>query len=230
MENLFYDPLIEPTDKEFELNEGESKHASRVLRMHEGEELFLLDGRGGLYQTKILSVGKKCRLQILESTFVERPKQEIHIAVAPTKLMERMEWFVEKATEIGVTEISWLMCQNSERKVIKNERIEKILVSAMKQSKRRFLPKVNELMKLNEFLEKHPKGAVAHCFEDRERKTIREVYETTNFPILIGPEGDFSREELDKIKKFDYAGITLGETRLRTETAALVACMQCVYL
>jgi len=229
--NLFYDPEIEAGAEEFQLNEEESRHACKVLRMKTGDKLHVLNGNGDLFTTEIIdSHAKKCVLKILGVFHEEKPSKEIHIAVAPTKNMDRIEWFVEKATEIGVTEISWILCKNSERKIIKNERLEKIAVSAMKQSKRLYLPQINELISLKDFLKKFPKGAVAHCFDGREQTVLKEIFQATNFPILIGPEGDFSLEEVQLIENLDYKGITLGKNRLRTETAALVACMQCVFL
>lgn len=229
--NLFYDPEIETGAEEFQLNEEESRHACKVLRMKNGDQLYLLNGRGALFTAEILDAQtKKCRLKIHSFEQQQLLGKEVHIAVAPTKNMDRIEWFVEKATEIGVTEISWILCKNSERKIVKNERMEKIAVSAMKQSKRLFLPKINELTTLKEFLKMHPEGAIAHCFEGEKQTTIREIFKSHNFPVLIGPEGDFSREEVELLTKNAYKGITLGENRLRTETAALVACMQCVFL
>lgn len=229
--NLFYDPEIEAGAEEFQLNEEESRHACKVLRMKNGDRLHLLNGRGALFTAEILDAAtKKCRLKICASEQQKSPEKEIHIAVAPTKNIDRIEWFVEKATEIGVTEISWILCRNSERKVVKNERIEKIAISAMKQSKRLFLPKINELITLKDFLKTHPEGAIAHCFEGEDQTTIREIFKPDHFPVLIGPEGDFSREEVELLTKNAYKGITLGENRLRTETAALVACMQCVFV
>ena len=229
--NLFYDPLINTNLKEFQLNEEESRHACKVLRLKIGDTLHVLNGKGYLFTTEILdSHAKKCLLKIVKVYHEEKPSKEIHIAVAPTKNMDRMEWFVEKATEIGITEISWILCKNSERKIVKNERLEKIAISAIKQSKRLYLPQINELISLKDFLKKFPKGAIAHCFDGREQTTIKEVFQPANCPILIGPEGDFSLEEVQLIENLDYKGITLGKNRLRTETAALVACMQTVFL
>lgn len=229
--NLFYDSSISQDDQEFILNETESHHALRVMRMNVGDTLFLINGRGSLFETLIQSThGKKCTLSIQKVTTEEPKAKEIHIAVAPTKNMDRNEWFVEKATEIGITEISWILGDNSERKVIKNDRIEKTAIAALKQSNRLFMPKINELVSLADFIQHHPNGAVAHCYDNQEKKEIKTVFQPQNFPILIGPEGDFSTKEVDLLKKSGYQGITLGENRLRTETAALVACMQCVFL
>lgn len=228
--NLFYDSLIENFDKSFILSEEESHHALRVLRMKKGDTLNLINGKGSLFTTEIIGTeGKKCHLNILDVKTVVKSEKEVHIAIAPTKNMDRNEWFVEKATEIGITEISWILCDNSERKIIKNERIEKTVISAIKQSNRLFIPKINELIPLKEFVKKHPTGAIAHCYNNQEKKEIKEIYKLQNFPILIGPEGDFSLDELRFIKDFNYNGISLGENRLRTETAALVACFQCVF-
>lgn len=228
---LFYDSTILLSDKQFLLNEEESRHACKVLRMKTGDKLYLLDGKGHLFTTEILDAQtKKCLLAIQDVKEENPYKKEIHIALAPTKNLDRIEWFVEKATEIGVTEITWLLCKNSERKVVKNERLEKIAISAMKQSKRLYLPKINELISLKEFVKKHPTGAIAHCFDGEQQVALKEVFQNQNFPILIGPEGDFSKDELDAILKGNYKGITLGKNRLRTETAALVACMQSVFL
>jgi len=229
--NLFYDPTIEPNATDFLLNEEESRHACKVMRMKNGDTLHLLDGKGHLFTTTIKdSQTKKCLVKI-ENVQQEVPTQKhIHIAIAPTKNMDRLEWFVEKAIEIGVTEISLILCKNSERKVVKIERLHKIAIAAMKQSKRFYLPTIHEMVTLKEFLKEHPRGAIAHCFDDKAQTTIAKLFEPTNFPILIGPEGDFSLDELEMVEKCDYKGITLGKNRLRTETAALVACMQCVYL
>jgi 16S rRNA (uracil1498-N3)-methyltransferase len=228
---LFYDSSISISDTQFLLNEEESRHACKVLRMKSGDALFLLDGKGHLFTTEIIDAqSKKCVLKIKEVKSEVYPNVDIHIAVAPTKNLDRIEWFVEKATEIGITEITWILCKNSERKVVKNERLEKIAISAMKQSKRLYLPKINELTSLKDFLKKHPKGAVAHCFENQQQVELKGVFEEKNFPILIGPEGDFSKEEVDMLLQNNYVGITLGKNRLRTETAALVACMQCVFI
>lgn len=229
--NLFYDPLINSKETIFFLNEEESRHACKVLRMQVGDILHILDGKGSLFTTEIVdNQPKKCQVKIVDTHFEPQPEKEIHIAMAPTKNMDRIEWFVEKATEIGVTEITWIQTKNTERKVVKNERILKIAIAAMKQSKRLHLPTINELTKLKNFLKQHHAGAIAHCFDKQEQYELKAVFQPTNFPILIGPEGDFTLEELKEVEKLSYKGITLGKNRLRTETAALVACMQSVML
>jgi 16S rRNA (uracil1498-N3)-methyltransferase len=154
----------------------------------------------------------------------KHPKEnQIHIAIAPTKNMERLEWFVEKATEIGITEISLIKCQNSERREVKIERLEKILISAVKQSGRYFMPQLNPLVKWTDFLQNNPNGLIAHCREGEKMKIDTSFQ---NKVIVIGPEGDFTLEEIELALTTGYVPITLGQNRLRTETAALVACMQ----
>jgi 16S rRNA (uracil1498-N3)-methyltransferase len=224
--HLFYVPELIPTTKSMYLSEDESKHACRVLRLKMNDEVSLLDGVGGVYHARIDEDNpKKCLLQIISVTKEIKPKHEVHIAIAPTKNMDRIEWFVEKATEIGMTELTLIICDHSERKIVKTERLEKILISAMKQSKRTFIPKLNPVITFSDFIKEHTQGALAHC-EDGDKKTLKSVFQTTNYPILIGPEGDFSLKEIvaAKSKSFDF--ITLGNTRLRTETAGLYACVQ----
>jgi 16S rRNA (uracil1498-N3)-methyltransferase len=136
---------------------------------------------------------------------------------------------LEKTTELGIDEITLLLCKNSERKQIKEDRLEKILVSAMKQSKRTHLPKLNTLIPFKEFIKKHPHAALAHCFEN-DKTTLQDVFRTNDYPILIGPEGDFSLDEIETAQKAGYDFVTLGKNRLRTETAGLYACMQCLLI
>lgn len=226
--NSFYVPSLTVDAKQVILSEEESKHACRVLRLKNGDKVALLDGKGGTYLAEIADDHpKRCQLQIQSVEITEKQTKSIHIAVAPTKNMDRMEWFLEKATELGVTEVTFLVCQNSERKALKLDRLEKIIVSAMKQSKRTYLPILHDLISIKDFLVIYPKGAVAHCFSE-EKKSLQSIFEIANFPILIGPEGDFSLEEIRLLQESGYQAITLGENRLRTETAALFACMQAV--
>jgi len=224
--HLFYVPELTSVTKSIYLSEDESKHACRVLRLKMNDEVSLLDGVGGVYHARIEEDNpKKCLLQIISVKQESNPTYEVHIAIAPTKNMDRIEWFVEKATEIGMTELSLIICDHSERKIVKTERIEKILVSAIKQSKRTFIPKLNPVVSFNEFIQQHPKGALAHC-EEGEKKTLQSVFQATNYPILIGPEGDFSSKEIVAAKVKGYDLIILGNTRLRTETAGIYACIQ----
>lgn len=222
---LFYDAHIELDAAMHQLSEEESKHIVRVLRMQEGDELAIVNGKGGYFETKIsIAHPKRCQVEIVKAEQSEPLKHDLHIALGPTKVMDRIEWFVEKATEIGITEISFIQGKNSERVKLKLDRIEKKVVSAMKQSKRRFLPKINKLVSVSDFIQQHPNGLIAHC-EDGEKSTILEAFQPIDCPILIGPEGDFTLDEIELAMENGYKTITLGENRLRTETAALYACV-----
>ena len=224
--NSFYISNINPDSKQITLSEEESKHACRVLRLQNNDKLILLDGKGGTYEAEIQDAHPKhCEVAILNYTFEAESSKKIHIAIAPTKNMERIEWFLEKVTELGITEVTFLLCKNSERKQIKEDRLEKIVVAAMKQSQRTHLPKLNGMVNFKDFLKLHSKGAVAHCYEG-SKLTLNNVFKPSYYPILIGPEGDFSLEEIELAQKAGYDFITLGKNRLRTETAGLYACMQ----
>lgn len=224
--NLDQEEIILPAE--------ESKHAARVLRMKEGDSLEIVNGSGYIFEGEIrISDPKNVVVAKRSLTKVEADKHHIHIAIAPTKMNDRIEWFLEKATELGVHEISLILCDNSERKVVKIERYQKIVVSALKQSKRLHMPKLNDLISFDKFLEKHPEGLIAHCYEEEERNTsiYKELvnnssrWTTGNLPVLIGPEGDFSKNEVEKALNSGYQAVTLGKTRLRTETAGVYACM-----
>lgn len=222
---LFYTPDIALNN---ELPEEEAAHCLRVLRLSSGDKIELTDGKGSFYDAVIDSVtGKHCMVRI-ENSFSPQPlwKGHFHLAVAPTKNMERMEWLVEKATEIGVDEFSFLNCRFSERKVIKNERLEKIVVSAMKQSLKAVKPLLNPMTDFHKFV-KMPfdgKKYIAHCYEG-ERHLLKEALRVgEDALVLIGPEGDFSTQEVEQALAAGFEPISLGRSRLRTETAALVAC------
>jgi 16S rRNA (uracil1498-N3)-methyltransferase len=224
--HLFYDPSIKIESNSHVLNEEESKHACKVMRLQMGNQILILDGVGNAFTCEIiLDNPKKCEVKIL--SFVSNPKDhpEIHIAIAPTKNIDRIEWFLEKATEIGITEITPIICSNSERKIIKEDRLLKILVSAMKQSKRLHLPILHSVCSFSEFIEANPNGLIAHCYPS-EKFELENVFEPKNCPILIGPEGDFSEQETSKALLKGYKTITLGKNRLRTETAGLYAVMK----
>lgn len=221
--NRFYTPDLSLHSKEILLSESESKHAIQVLRLQLDSELELINGQGISATGKIIDPNSK-KTKVTICSIQEHPiEKSIHIAIAPTKNMDRMEWFVEKATEIGVTEISFINCQNSERKEIKLERIEKVILSAVKQSGRYYFPVVHPMIKWKQFIENYPSGLIAHCRIGEKKRII-------DYPnpavILIGPEGDFTQAEIDQAIKSRYKPISLGENRLRTETAALVACIE----
>lgn len=222
----FYLEHITNEEKSITFPEDESKHICRVLRMKTGDKLSIVNGKGWEFEAEIFDDHpKRCSVNILSSNFEEKLPYHIHIAVAPTKNMERIEWFLEKATEIGVDEVSFIEGENSERSKLKYERLEKILIAAMKQSKRKWKPQLNELIKVSQFLEENPNGLFAHCYSG-EKTTITKSILAENTPILIGPEGDFSENEVQKALKFNYKSISLGQNRLRTETAALFACAE----
>ncbi len=223
---LFYVPNI--NSNEVVLDETESKHAVRVLRLVVGNTVQLVDGKGGFYDAEITDANpKKCRLTI-KKTIREFGKKNfrLHMAVAPTKNIDRFEWFLEKATEIGVDEITPLFSEHSERKSVKPERLEKILVSAMKQSVKAYLPQLNEMVSFNDFIESctTENRFIAHCYEGEKDHLKNVVNKNKDVVILIGPEGDFSPEEVEQAKKYFFKEVSLGTARLRTETAAVVAC------
>jgi 16S rRNA (uracil1498-N3)-methyltransferase len=220
---LFY---IQNPEKEIVLSSEESKHATKVLRKKEGDILNFTDGKGGFYKAEItVADSRKCRLQIINSE--QKRKQHsyhLHIAIAPTKNMDRYEWFLEKATEIGIDEITPIICDHSERKVLKTERCNRILLSAMKQSLKFHLPKLNEAIILKDFLGKNFEGHqyIAHC-EDGEKTELRKEEKANKTTVLIGPEGDFSPAEIEIALQNQFNAVSLGKSRLRTETAGLVA-------
>ena len=227
---IFYEPSITGKETSFTLNAEESAHACRVLRMKEGDELTVLNGRGLVLNGKISDASPKgCIIIPREIEQQDLSPVSIHIAIASTKNSDRMEWLFEKATEIGITEFTLLSCRNSERKNIREDRLEKILISAMKQSQRSYLPILNPIIGFKEFIQNHPNGLIAHC-EKTDKKTIENAWSPINCPILIGPEGDFSTDEIQLALTNGYTPITLGENRLRTETAGLAACMHAVLM
>ncbi|QNF35250.1 16S rRNA (uracil(1498)-N(3))-methyltransferase [Adhaeribacter swui] len=223
--HLFYTPDINQDN--YILTEDESKHSIRVLRLNKGDKVNLIDGQGGFYTAEITDANpKKCALQIINQVqhFGEKPFK-VHIAVAPTKNLDRMEWFVEKAVEIGVDEISFLLCEHSERKQVNMDRLQKIAVSAMKQSVKAYLPQLNALQPFPAFIKQTKPGNtyIAHL-EEHQQIALSQVTVSENMCILIGPEGDFSAREIEMAYQQGVKPVTLGTSRLRTETAALVAC------
>ena len=225
---LFYSPDITPPL--YTLSEEESGHCVRVLRLKEGDSLHITDGKGTLYRAEVEDAHpKRCTIRIVEEHHEwEKRPYSLTIAVAPTKNIDRIEWFVEKATECGIDRIVPILCDHSERKVVKGERLEKIAISAMKQSLKAYLPTIAPLTPIRTLLEEPFDGVrlIAHCEEDMERIFMGELIDKgDNVMVLIGPEGDFSKEEIEAARKAGFREVTLGKERLRTETAALAAAM-----
>lgn len=224
---LFYSPNINSENTQFTFSKEESKHIVRVLRKKEGDLLTITDGKGHLFNVEItLADQKNCLVTITSVENKQHHNYKLHIAVAPTKMNDRMEWFLEKATEIGIDEITPIFCDNSERKVIKKERFEKIIQSAMKQSLQMQLPKLNNAMTFKEFVNQEFSGQlfIAHCEELDKKALHTEIKPNQTYTILIGPEGDFSTKEIETALNKKFNPVTLGNTRLRTETAGIVAC------
>jgi len=231
---LFYTPDINPSHPQYFLTEDESKHAIRVMRLEKGDEVQLIDGKGGLYNASILDPHPKRTIIQINSvvTAFNKRNHYLHIAIAPTKNIERLEWFLEKATEIGVDEITPIICQRSERRELKTDRLNKIITAAIKQSIKAYHPVLNEPETFNQLLAKPFSGQkfIAHCNKGDKTALKNELVTNGNYLILIGPEGDFTPDEIDNALTKDFKAITLGESRLRTETAALEACFEVNFL
>ena len=216
-----------------ELPNDEAMHALRVLRLKIGDEMMLMDGQGNFYRAEVsLAHTKHCLYDIKETIPQERQWQgHVHLAIAPTKLMDRMEWMVEKVVEIGVDEISFLNCQFSERRLVKIPRIEKIAVSAVKQSRKAWMTKLNEVVSFKSFIDqpRMDHRFMAHCYDEIPRTylydELRKLSATDDVTVLVGPEGDFSVDEVRKAIDNGYVSVHLGKSRLRTETAGLSAVM-----
>ena len=224
---LFYNPTLDNSFKQFYFSPEESRHIIKVLRKKTGDHLKITNGRGYFFTAEILDADpKKCQVQLVSDKKIIAPLHHLHIAIAPTKMNDRLEWFLEKATEIGISEITPILCERSERKVIKNERLEKVLQSAMKQSLRPFLPKLNALTPFADVIknQKTELNFIAHCHEGEKMELKRCVQADKDLLILIGPEGDFSTNEIAMAKTKGFQAISLGNSRLRTETAGIVAC------
>lgn len=230
---LFYVPDCEKGDI-VTLDKEESTHIVRVLRMKEMEEISLTDGKGNFFFADIVDANpNRCSVQI-KKTIEEYGKRDfyIHLAIAPTKNINRIEWLLEKATEIGIDEITPLICEHSERKDVKNERLDKILVSAMKQSLKAYKPILNPMTKISKLISnaKEENKLICYCQGD-DRQYIKDVCpKKSSYLILIGPEGDFSQKEVDLALANNFKTISLGEQRLRTETAALYSISNIHYL
>lgn len=215
-----------------ELPAEEAAHALRVLRLKPGDELFLMDGEGVFYEAHVTQADKHCYYEIDKE--LPQPKTwsaHIHLGIAPTKMMERIEWLAEKATEIGFDELSFLHCKFSERKTLRADRVEKIVISAAKQSRKSFLPQVHELTPFSQFIDENEVGHryIAHCYDEIERvdffNELNQLTDDDPITVLVGPEGDFSIDEVKLAMAKGYKSISLGKSRLRTETAGLYAVM-----
>jgi 16S rRNA (uracil1498-N3)-methyltransferase len=230
---LFYNPNLLSGQSEFSFDKEESIHIVKVLRKKEGDILHVTNGLGNLFKTEvILATEKKCTVKIITIESVKPPSFYIHIAVAPTKMNERLEWFLEKATEIGIQEITPIICDHSERKNVKRERLDKIIQSAMKQSLQNFMPILNEAISYKDFIKQDHEGnlCIAHC-EETDKKSFKSILKPKEkYVILVGPEGDFSKKEIKTAFENQWVPISLGNTRLRTETAALIACHSIVFV
>jgi len=223
---LFYNPEIQPGDINFTFDKEESRHIVKVLRKKEGDIIHIANGSGYLFTSEIKFANeKKCEVQVNTEEFHEPAPYSLHLAVAPTKMNDRYEWFLEKATEIGISEITPIICEHSERNNFKADRFEKILQSAMKQSLQFYMPKLNEPVAFNSFITQQHEGQlfIAHC-EETEKRLLKNALEPKKqVTVLIGPEGDFSTKEIALALQHTYVPVSLGNTRLRTETAAIVA-------
>lgn len=216
-----------------ELPQDETQHAMRVLRLHEGDDIMLMDGNGTFYKAQIVVASNHhCFYEIKET--MPQPRQwkgRVHLAIAPTKMMERTEWTIEKSVEVGVDEISFLNCRFSERQQIKMPRVMGIVVSAVKQSRKAWMPQVNDMTDFKSFIDAHPSGRryIAHCYGEIPRTSLfdelRKESDSDDALVMIGPEGDFSIDEVQYAVQAGFVSVDLGKSRLRTETAGLSAVM-----
>lgn len=230
--HIFYTPDI--NSDTCILNEEESRHCVKVLRLESGSMLQLVDGKGGFYTAVIEDPHpKRTKIKVLsiQKDYGKR-NHYLHIAIAPTKNIERMEWFLEKATEIGIDEITPLICDRSERREVKAERLNKVITSAVKQSIKAYHPKLNEAERFSDFIlnNAHSQKFIAHCIESEKFALKEQIKLNSDYLVLIGPEGDFTPDELNAAIKQDFIAVSLGNSRLRTETAALEACFEINFL
>lgn len=225
---LFYHPDIQPLSMLVTFPKEESRHLVKVLRKKRGDQIQITDGRGNLYLAEIISDNdKKCEVQVLNSeTKPDQKGYRLHVAIAPTKNNDRLEWFLEKSTEIGIDEITPILCDHSERKRINQERCEKVLLAAMKQSLKFSLPILNPLQDFDELIRHSETESklIAHCAEADKRSLSDLIEDKTDILVLIGPEGDFSPREIQAATNAGFKSLDLGNSRLRTETAGVVVC------
>ncbi|MFC0605796.1 16S rRNA (uracil(1498)-N(3))-methyltransferase [Winogradskyella pulchriflava] len=224
---LFYNPNISSNDSVFSFDKDESRHIVKVLRKKTEDQLHITNGKGWLFEAELTVANmKQCTVNVTSQSLQPKRNYNLHLAVAPTKMNDRYEWFLEKATEIGIEEITPIICDNSERKVVKLERFEKIIQSAMKQSLQCYLPKLNTPVAFKDFVSQNftNQTFIAHCEESDKKSLKSQLKVNEDAIILIGPEGDFSVKEIEIALHHNFIPVTLGDTRLRTETAAVVAC------
>lgn len=231
--HLFYTPDINANT--YTLNEEESNHCNKVLRLKQGDQVHLIDGVGGLYTAEIAEATKRAvHLNIIDKqTEFGKRNHHLHIAIAPTKNNDRLEWFLEKATEIGIDEVTPVICDRSERKIVKEDRLEKVVTSAVKQSLTAYHPKINAAVSFKDFIKQCEADdkMIAHCIDEESRTPISAIITPhQKYLILIGPEGDFTPKEIELALQSGFKPVTLGNTRLRTETAGLAACFEVNYL
>ncbi|MFP4090128.1 MAG: 16S rRNA (uracil(1498)-N(3))-methyltransferase [Cyclobacteriaceae bacterium] len=222
---IFYQPEVQQGIHE--LDQEESRHCVKVLRKQEGDMIQIADGRGYFYQARItFANARQCKFEILHTEKIAADPFRIHIAISPTKNNERTEWFVEKAVEMGVHRISFLLCENSERRVLKTDRLEKKVISAMKQAQQAYLPEIRPLLKFNELVKSTDEAEkfIAYLGEEPSPYLARAAKPGTSYLVLIGPEGDFSPEEVQTALNAGFKPVSLGNSRLRTETAGIAAC------
>lgn len=224
---LFYNSTIDNSISQFVFPTEESKHIVKVLRKTEGDTLYITNGKGYIYAAEVMIADlKKCKVKIISKQKKHKPMHHLHLVVAPTKMNDRFEWFLEKATEIGVNEITPIICDHSERKVLKMERLQKVIQTAMKQSLQAYLPQLNDPISFSDFMKKEQRELlfIAHCEEEEKAELKRRVAPDKDVTVLIGPEGDFSSTEIKLAYEKGFIPVSLGKNRLRTETAAIVAC------
>lgn len=224
---LFYNPELKQSDKKFFFDKNESRHIIKVLRKKKGDKIIITNGLGLLFNAEITFENQTaCEVSILSSDYQKPKKNKIHMAVAPTKLNDRFQWFIEKATEIGVDVITPIFCHQSERKILKEERFKKVLIAAAKQSLRPHFPVLQKAISFEKFISQKHFGSqfIAHCQNSPKKPLKTLILSNKDTLVLIGPEGDFSPNEVQMAEDKGFQSVSLAKQRLRTETAAIVAC------
>jgi len=221
--NLFYEPDLKHINY---LNETESFHCKHTLRLKKNDITYITDGKGLIYRALLTNVNPtRCEFKTIDKSKKNKPKHAVHIAISPPKNIKRMEWFVEKSTELGISTISPIICKHSERKKLNIDRLTKISIAAMKQSKQAYLPLIKQIIPFTEFLTLNSCDACFIAYQDKMNKHLLfTVPKAQSITILIGPEGDFNRDEIEQAINANYQPVSLGKNVLRTETAGILAC------